>query len=255
MIDAASGEGEHLRRGVALAGVDCVGGAAGQRVLELLGAPVDGDDLGGPGQMGGGDHLETDAAAADDAHALADPDPGGVGDRAEAGDHPAAQQRGLPERHVGGDRDRGRGGHDRVLRKAGDAQAVLQRLAAGAAQARGAVQQGAGERAVADRLAQRPPARAAGRAASARWNEGQDHVVARGEAGHLGADRLDDPGALVAEHHRPAAGAELAVGEAHVGMADPGGDDPHEHLAGARRIERHRLGGDRPARLTQDAGA
>jgi hypothetical protein len=69
-------------------------------VLELLGAPVDGDYLGGAGEMGGGDHLKADPAAADDAHALADPDPGGVGDGAETGDDAAAEQRGLPQRHT-----------------------------------------------------------------------------------------------------------------------------------------------------------
>ena len=41
----------------------------------------------------------------------------------------AAQQRRLPQRQLGGDRDRGLLGDDRVLGEAGDAEAVLQRIA------------------------------------------------------------------------------------------------------------------------------
>ena len=80
-------------------------------------------------------------------------------------------------------------------------------------------------------------------------------MIADREAGDVLAQRLDHPGALVAEDHRPAARAERAVGEVQVGVADAGGRDPDQHLAGTRSFEQHPLGADRLARLAQHAGA
>ncbi len=93
MVDAAAGERADLaRRGVAqLASIDRMRGAAAQRLLELLGAAVDRDNRGGARDPGGRDHLQADAAAADDADALADRDRGRVADGAKAGDDAAAE--------------------------------------------------------------------------------------------------------------------------------------------------------------------
>ena len=81
----------------------------------------------------------------------------------------------------------------------------------------------------------------------------EDHAVADGEAADVRADRLDDPGALVAEHHRPRP-HPLALDDVQVGAADADGVDAHEHVArpgrrevdgahderGARRFEERR---------------
>ena len=53
-----------------------------------------------------------------------------------------------------------------------------------------------------------------------------------------GADLADAPGRLVTEQHRHGAGP-VAVDDGQVGVADPGGLDPHQHLtrAGAGQLE------------------
>ena len=61
----------HLRDGVALAGVDRGGGAELLGHLELGLVHVDGDDLAGAGDAGALDHVEADAAAADDGDGVA----------------------------------------------------------------------------------------------------------------------------------------------------------------------------------------
>ena len=58
----------------------------------------------------------------------------------------------------------------------------------------------------------------------------------------------------MAEHHRPAAVAERAVGEVDVGVADAGGGDPDEHLAAPWWIERDGLDRDRLTRAPQHDG-
>jgi hypothetical protein len=58
------------------------------------------------------------------------------------------------------------------------------------------------------------------------------------------ADGFHGAGALVPEHHRPASVAETAVGQVHVGVADAGGGDADEHLAGLGRRERDVLDAD-----------
>ena len=67
------------------------------------------------------------------------------------------------------------------------------------------------------------------------------------------ADRLDDAGALVPEHGRRIAGRIDAGGGVHVGVADAAGDEPHEHLAGARLGEVELLHDERLAELLEHA--
>ncbi len=72
---------------------------------------------------------------------------------------------------------------------------------------------------------------------------------------HPRPDGLDHARALVAQDGRPAAVAEVAVGEADVRVAHARGGDADEHLARARRVERERLDAQRGVRLVEDGGA
>ena len=69
--------------------------------------------------------------------------------------------------------------------------------------------------------------------------EQRHHVVADRDVGDALADRLDDAGALVAEHGRRVAGRVGAGGRVHVGVADAAGDEPDQHLArlGLREVD------------------
>ena len=132
---------------------------------------------------------------------------------------------------------------------------MLQRSAAGVAQPPGARAQVPRDALGAGWLTQRPSPGAAGLADATRGHEAEHHVVTLVDSGHALAERGHHPRALMAEHDRPAAFAELAVGEVHVGVADPGGRDADEDLARPGRIEQHGLDRRRAAGLTQDAGA
>ena len=99
----------------------------------------------------------------------------------------------------------------------------------------------------------RPAAQAA--AAPAGGDEAERDVVAGRDVVDALPHGLDDAGALVPEHHRHAAGAEVAVGEVEVGVAHAGGGDAHEQLAGARRLELDLLDGERRVVGVQDGGA
>ena len=104
-------------------------------------------------------------------------------------------------------------------------------------------------------LAEVEAARRARRARPARRNEAERDRVAGHDGVDPGPDRLDDARALVAEDRRPAAVAQVAVGEADVRVADAGGRDAHEHLARPRRVERDGLHAQRRVALVQDGGA
>ena len=235
-----------------LASTACVAPRA-DRVLELVVAAVDGDDLRRAREPRGGDHLQADAATADHAHALADPHPGRVAHGAEAGHDATAQQRGLPERDLVRDLDRATGRDDGVLGEARDPEPVLEDGAVGGAQPGAPVEQRAGERPRAGDLAERPPAGAAGAALSACGHEAEHDMVPDDEARDVLADGLDDARPLVAEDDRPAAVAQRPVGEVDVGMADACRGDTDQHLAAPGRIERHLLDRDRQPRFAHHA--
>ena len=124
------------------------------------------------------------------------------------------------------------GGHDGALGEARDREGVLQRRAVRQREPRGPVHQRAAEARIAGRAAERRPPRAAGAARAARRDHAEDDAVAGRDVHDALADGLDRPGALVPEHHRPAALAEAAGGEVHVGVADARSGDAHLHLAG-----------------------
>ncbi len=71
---------------------------------------------------------------------------------------------------------------------------------------------------------------------------------------HLGAGRLDHPGALVAQHDRQRIG-ERALDHLQVGVAEPARVQADQHVVGAEGPERHALDDERSADLVQDRGA
>ena len=73
------------------------------------------------------------------------------------------------------------------------------------------------------------------------------HVIVRRKSLHAGADVADDPGRLVAHHHRHRARAR-AVDDRQVGVAQPRTGHLHEHLIFAGAVEIHLLDRER-ARL------
>ena len=95
-------------------------------------------------------------------------------------------------------------------------------------------------------------AREALRAGAAKPGEAGDDMVARPHAGHVVADRLDDPGALVAEHDRPVEReAPDPVDDMQIAVADPGRDGAHQHLAAPRLVDLDRLDRQRLVHLAK----
>ncbi len=86
-------------------------------------------------------------------------------------------------------------------------------------------------------------------------------AVAGGDVRDARADRLDDAGALVPEHDRPAAVAQVALGEVQVGVAHARSRHAHEHLVVLGRVQQQPLDAHRQAvalehgRLDLDRGA
>src|SRR5437667_355116 len=93
------------------------------------------------------------------------------------------------------------------------------------------------------------------RAAAAEPREARHHVITGSQRGHVGADGLDDAGALVAEHdgpvRRPAA---LAVHDVQVAVADARGGGADEDLAARRLVDLDRLDRQGLVRLAKDGG-
>jgi hypothetical protein len=79
------------------------------------------------------------------------------------------------------------------------------------------------------------------------------HVVTGGHPGHPGPDLLDDPRALVPEHHRQPC-LEITVLDVHVRVAQPGVGVADQHLAVAGAVQLQFLDLDRLARFVDDRG-
>jgi len=73
-----------------------------------------------------------------------------------------------------------------------------------------------------------------------------DDTVALGEPGHTVTQRLDHPGPLVAEEDRERVVPAVLLDHVQVAVADAGGLDPDEHLAGARGLDADFLERDAP---------
>ena len=156
---------------------------------------------------------------------------GGVEDRAETGGDGAADQRRAIERHLVADLHQGVLVDEHHLGEGREAQELVDR---------GAIP-GEAWRLVVLPLQplpvaeDRPPGEAV-LAVTAEDREAADDVVARFDMGDVGADRLDDPGGLVARHGRGVV-AVLAFHEVEIAVAEPGGDGAHQHLARTRPVD------------------
>ena len=107
---------------------------------------------------------------------------------------------------------------------------------------------------LADREAEVRQRAAAVDALAALRREQRHDVVADRERVDALAERLDDARALVAEHRRRVARRVDARGRVEVGVADPAGDQAHQHLARARLGEVDVLDDERPAELLEHRG-
>ena len=165
-----------MATGVALVGLHEVGGAELLGHLELRLEHVDGDDLLGPGDLGALDHVEADAAAADDGDGVALADVGGVERRAHAGEHAAADEGGVAQVDVVVDLHQRDLGDDGVVAEGAAHGHLAERLAV-EREAGGAVEHAAGGRHGA-LLAEEALAAVAVVAGAAGGHEGQHDVVA-----------------------------------------------------------------------------
>ena len=231
MVDAAAGELLDLRDGVALAGVDQVGGTERLGQLQLGLDPVDGDDAPGAGDGRTLDAVQPDAAAPDDRDRLARLDPGGAEDGAEAGHDATSDQSGPVERHVLVDLHQAVLVGEDLLGEARQVEELPHRLAVlGQPLRPGRSPLGVGRR------AQGRAARQALLTVAAEHRQAGDHVVAGLDVADLIADRLDDARGLVPQHARGRVDV-LALGEVKVAVAHAGGRGAHEHLMGTGLVD------------------
>src|ERR1700736_5894308 len=92
-------------------------------------------------------------------------------------------------------------------------------------------------------------------AVAAKARETSDDVIAGLDRRHLGADRLDDPRTLVAEHDRPVEREPaLAVDDMQIAVAHPGRRGADQHLAAPRLVDLDRLDRQRLVHLAEDRG-
>ena len=77
-------------------------------------------------------------------------------------------------------------------------------------------------------------------------------MVARGEARHALAHRLDHAGALVPEHRGRVTRRIGATGRVHIGVADAAGGQANEHLARPRTVELNVLNHERLRRTPRE---
>ena len=90
---------------------------------------------------------------------------------------------------------------------------------------------------------------------SALGREERHHVVAGPDERHALPHALDDAGALMAEDARRIAARIGARGRVEVGVADPAGGEPDEHLAGPGLREVDLLDDERLPELLEHGGA
>ena len=209
---------------------------------------VHGDDRASAADPRALDRGEADAARSEDRDRRADLDGCGVQHRAETGRDAAADQGHAVNPDVRLDLHEGVlvDQHPlRVGREAGHlrhpgALPAQRRFVAGAAQRTlHAEERFAAEAAV---------------AVPAEDREAGDHAVARREHRHVLTDRLDDSGALVAEHRRGDHRVE-AVDEVQVGVADAARAGTDDDLAAARLVEVDLLDGECIVGGVEDCGS
>src|SRR5215469_2007826 len=212
------------------------------RPLQLAIVDVDGDDLSRSSQGGAEDGAVADSAAADDGNGVAAGHSGRIERGAQARHHAAAEQprdfgldlrahlRALP------------GGDERLVGEGADAESRRQWRAVGQRHLLGRVVRG---KAVPRAAAQAGAALAAHRAPV------EDHEVARLQASHLGADRLDETRRLVPEQVREVL-TDSALAIVEVGVADTASLYGDQRLARTRVRYHHRRDTDRGALSSGD---
>jgi hypothetical protein len=176
----------------------------------------------------------------------------GVEDGADAGERGAAEQRRLLDRNGVAERHRGGGVDDDPLGERAGRGAPVDRLAAEREAGTAAEERAAPDRRR-ERPARRRPAAPARAAVAARGRPGEDDAVALTQPGDLGAQRLDDPGALVPEHDRRRP-VPLALVRMEVRAADADGIHPDDDVARQRLLDVELLD-DQRARLVHHRGA
>ena len=202
-------------------------------IASRAGIEVDADDLVRADQLRALDHVEADAAEAEDDDVGAGLDLGREQHRADAGGDAAADVADGVERRVVADLRQRDLGNDDVVRERRRAHVVQDRLAVEREAAR-AVGHQALALGRADLLAEVGLARQAELALPAFGRVERDDVVVLGQRRHARADVDDDARALVAEDRREQALGVVAREREPVGVADAGRLDLDQHLAGAR---------------------
>ena len=205
------------------------------------------------GRRPGGAALDTNMAHAAGADHDDDVARGDLARGADPGQRGTAEQGRLGRGQLVRELEHAARGHDDALGERAHGGHAVDRLAVGR-EPRRAV----GQRPGADA---RPQRQAGGRAAgearpalAAGGRPGEDHAIAGGQAVHVGADGLDDAGALVAEHHRPRP-HPLALDDVEVGAADADGVDAHERIARPGPLEVDRADDERGARRLEERRA
>ncbi len=206
-VGAAARELADALRHVALARVERVLGAELGRARERAGRHVDRHDAGAE-RAGEHHHRQPDAAAAVDGEPVAGAHAAALADGGERGHEAAAERRGRLEAEPVGERHAVEvgDGHEHALGERAPAREA--RLVVALADLRVA-----------------EPARLAGAAAAA---ERRGHAVARPDPAHLGPDRRDDAGELVAGHVGEADRGVVAHPAVPVAAAQPGRADLDE---------------------------
>ena len=209
---------------------------------------VDAHDHVGARHPGALHDVQADAAEAEHHHVRAGLDLGGEDHGADAGRDAAADVADLVEGRVLADLGQRDLGHDRVVREGRAAHVVMDGLAA-IRKAAGAVRHQSLALRGADGRAQVGLARGAALALAALRRVERDDVIACFQRPDAGADVHHDARAFVAEDRREQA-LRIGAGErVLVGVADAGGLDLDQHLAGLRPLELDRVDDQRPSRF------
>ena len=221
VVDAAAGAGQHLTGDVDHGRVDDVGGTATSRELELAGVRSTATIVAAPASRAPA--MTCSPTPPQPITQTLSPmlDMRGVRDRADPG-HDATPQAAPPATTESPPESTTAPavGTTACSAKQATIRPWWSDAAVRAAQPRGSVHQGARQRsAPAGSHRFRLPRRHARQFAAGR-DEAERDVVAGRDPADVGLRSPHHAGALMAEHHRPAAAAQVAVGQVHVGVTD-----------------------------------
>src|SRR5882757_2367305 len=240
VIRAAAGQIDQIRHQVSLdfLRIDEVRHAEflGKRLA--LRIDVDSDDLVGADEFGALDDIQANTAQSEHHHVGAGLHLRRVGDGADPGGHAATDVAHLVEGGIFANLGNGNLRKHRKVREGGTSHVVMDHFLADG-EAAGPI----GHEPLALRGAYGGAEvgflRGAGFALAAFGSVEGDHVIALLHGGHAGSDIDDDSGSFVAENRGEQALRVGARAREFIGVADSGGFDFHQHLAGARPLEIH----------------